>query len=95
LSQAEDRALFEKWNAHRDALIEMGFLAKREMPVSNLAAGRAVKKLASRNAIEHYVSASQMFEDDGRGCMVVLIAPTNELPKWEALVREVEGESGN
>jgi hypothetical protein len=81
---------YQEINGHKEVLLDLGFLAKREIPfgVNSVAAMAAVDRLESRKAIEAYVSAELLRTTDSTNYVtVVLVAPVRELPEWEALIR--------
>jgi len=85
------QSTYEEMNGHKEVLLDLGFLAKREIPFgrSTAAAEAAIDQLRSRNAIEGYVSAQVQLTSHGSSeVTVILIAPASDLPKWEALIRK-------
>jgi hypothetical protein len=93
LTRSERQPLVNKLYAHEEALLAAGFLAKRELPLNGADATPVIMELASESAIEGY--ASGRLKVDVRGTNIVdtlvLTAPSNDLPKWEALIRKADG----
>jgi hypothetical protein len=80
---------FEKMYAHEKALLEMGFLAKREVPLNGDFTA-VFKEFENKNAIERYARVRVPMDYLGDDVSVfVFTVPTNDLPKWEEFIRKI------
>jgi hypothetical protein len=78
--------LCEKIDAHEKALLDAGFLGKREVPLDGVAIGWVMANFQSKDMIERYARLDLRSPANGDNVLVVT-GPPGDLAKWEAAAR--------
>src|SRR5215207_4696305 len=91
--RAEYDSLNEERLLHQQALLDMGFLAKRKVPTGRTNAWAVVSHMwRPREAIEGYAHG-EVRRAGRTNYFVVITAPLNDLPKWVEFVKTLVPEA--
>jgi len=89
----EEVTLRKKVLNHEAALLEMGFLAKREVTGAEWNSINVVRRLNSKEGIARHASGRFKGADissEETNVFIELTAPSNDLPTWERLIRKAD-----
>ena len=91
----EHEALYIKSIVHENALLELGFLAKRDVPAYQTKWGEVLRQINSQAGVSKYANGRLRGLRPGIGSQrentnvyIELTAPANDLTKWEGLIRQ-------